>query len=67
VSLPRTNERILKAWDSRPEGQKFKLVCMAHHANQLLEKNLEAALRPWALRGALTFMSLSPQSVVFTQ
>lgn len=57
VHLSAANQRLLDAYATRKN--KFKLFCVIHHAHNL--QNLETVLRPWALNGSLSFITLSSQ------
>lgn len=57
VHLPNAGEKLMEIWATRQK--KFKLLCLIHHADRV--EMLEKHLRPWAVAGALSLVSLSTQ------
>ena len=55
--LSAAGNRMMAAYEAREK--KFKLFCVIHHANNL--DKMEKDLRPWALKGALSLITLSSQ------
>ena len=48
---------MMDAYEAREK--KFKLFCVIHHAYDM--DKMEKDLRPWALKGALSLITLSSQ------
>ena len=57
TQLSEAGNRILDAYEAREK--KFKLFCVIHHAYDM--DKMEKDLRPWALKGALSLITLSSQ------
>lgn len=57
LHLPSVGKRMMDAYESRKK--KFKLFCVIHHAYDI--EILEKDLRPWAMKGALSLITLSSQ------
>jgi hypothetical protein len=55
--LAAAGQRMLDAYAARKN--KFKLFCVIHHAYDM--QGMEPYLRPWALNGSLSFITLSSQ------
>jgi hypothetical protein len=55
--LPTAGKRMMDAYEAREK--KFKLFCVIHHANDM--DKMEKDLRPWALKGSLSLITLSSQ------
>ena len=55
--LSSAGKRLVDAYEGRKN--KFKLFCVIHHASNM--DRMENDLRPWALEGALSFITLSAQ------
>lgn len=50
---------MMDAYEAREN--KFKLFCVIHHASDAASEKMEKDMRPWALNGALSFITLSSQ------
>ena len=55
--LSAAGQRMIDAYEAREK--KFKLLCLIHHANDM--ERMEKDLRPWAVKGALSLITLSSQ------
>ena len=55
--LLEAGQRMMDAYEAREK--KFKLFCVIHHAYDI--ERMEKVLRPWALNGSLSFITLSLQ------
>ncbi|PPQ68814.1 hypothetical protein CVT24_007699 [Panaeolus cyanescens] len=50
------NQRLLRAWDSRKEDEKFMLVCIVHNVR---DEGWQGYITEWARRGAIRFLPIS--------
>lgn len=55
--LSAAGQRMMDAYEARKK--KFKLFCVIHHAYDM--ERMEKDLRLWALKGSLSFITLSSQ------
>ena len=57
-SMPHWNKELLVAWGARDAAHKFKIVCIVHHAGDVM---WQSAIPEWSRRNAIRLLPISEQ------
>lgn len=61
ISNDKVNSALLHAWDARPAGRKFRIVCILHHTSPGDVNKLVPKLNDWVNRDSIVMVGLSDQ------